>query len=660
MTTTRARLAADPLWQCLCPLWPNFGKVAPRLVVNRARQPLQPLCFARCKSDAEIQHYASRAKPDLREEKILGPLAGIARVAESAKPIRIKPGPTSIDYRSDSTQTLYDHLRSAAVDSDVRLCRFVAQLLVRERGERPSLLLYNALIRSNTSHDQGAAWKVDELLEQMQQDGIKPDIHTCHAVLKVLSVHVDHLLRADILEYMRRRWFELSEDGHHDVVSGLLREGLFEEALHRLDLMRERGLNVQSWLLDMAVYILCRANEISEAYRIMRLRYDHGELNISRSVWMYFLDKAAEARHHTATTLAWSSQVNLKYLQPSSGICLNVLATAARAADAVMATEVFTHLSKRGTAFQAIHYELLISTYLAAKPPDVKRAISILTIMALEKLEPTVHETRSLYLYLRAWPMLIPQALTTLRELHDQGRTIPIAALNLLIECYVHNRNLPEALKIYKQIHTFVPAEAGAKKTYANIDTFNLLLKGCRTTSPPDAQQASFLVSELLALRVVPTALTFDRLILVFVWAGMRAIESARESASTGDSPPNSKSGAEFIDWAMRHFEDMQALGWMPRFGTLEDLSVQLARLGDARCWDVLQAAEDGAKKVDGWQQKGHWARKNVERAWEKWQVAESELKGEGVAGDAAEVMSAVTDFDADGAPLKEKAVAAQ
>ena len=460
-----------------------------------------------------------------------------------------------------------------------------------------------------------------ELLAELEEDGLQADISTCHAVLKVLSVHVDHLLRTDVLDYMSRRWFQLTEDGEQDVAAGLFREGLFEQGLLRLDRTRQSGMHVRPWLLDMAVYMLCEANETGEAHRLMRWRVDSDELNLSRALWMFFLDKASEMRHHPATSLAWASQVNTDYINPSSGMCLNVLSTAAQAADAELATEVFTKLSQRGTTFQPIHYELLINTYLVADPPDVKRALSILTIMALEKIEPSISETRSLFKYLREHADLIPKAEDMLRELHEQGRKIPITALNLLIECYVHQDNLAGALNLYKQIHTFVPLAEGAKKTFANIETFNLLLKGChrgKGGDAPDEHQASFLVSELLALRIVPTALTFDRLIVTFANA---AEHKFKETAAIEDAEQRAQyeaKGKELLDWAFRHFQDMQRLGWLPRFGTLKMLSLALAEVGDVRCWDVVQAGEDHAADVDGWLDRGKFVRRQVEELLSK------------------------------------------
>ncbi|KXL46733.1 hypothetical protein M433DRAFT_65294 [Acidomyces richmondensis BFW] len=537
---------------------------------------------------------------------------------------------------NETTPYLYTRLHTLALHAQVRPCRELAEYLIKERKEKPDVYLYTSLILSNISHREGAAWRVAEYLEEMREIGLQPDVGCCHAVLKVLAVHPDHLLRADVLEYMRTRWMSVSEEGQHDVVAGLFREGSFEQALTNLDEMKNRGARVQTWLLDMAVYVMCAAGEVDEAYHIMRQRYEAGEFELSRTAWYVLLDQGSSYRHHPSTALAWKSQVNTGYLNPSSGICLNVLTTASQAGDAALAVDVFTRLSKRGTNFQPIHYQLLMECYLNQPKADLKRALTTLSIMALQKIEPTMDETRALFLYLRSNPHLVPEAFSILHELHEHGRKVPIAALNLLIECYVDQRNLSEALKIYKLIHTFIPATEAWKKTFANIDTFNLLFKGCRSASPPDEAQASFLVSELLALRLKPTPLTYDRLILVFLAASKHAIETSLACPNSESSEAQRKKGVELMDWACRHFTDMRGIsasashkseyartsvtsGWMPRFGTVEILATQLASLGDGRCWDVLQACEDcGEEGLEGWDAKGGHLRANVEKAWAK------------------------------------------
>ncbi len=92
----------------------------------------------------------------------------------------------------------------------------------------------------------------------------------------------------------------------------------------------------------MAVYILCDANELQEAYRIMRQRVDAAEQRISRTLWLFSLDGASANRHHAGTALVWKGQVEQQFINPPPGMCLNILATVARAADAQLATDVST------------------------------------------------------------------------------------------------------------------------------------------------------------------------------------------------------------------------------------------------------------------------------------------------------------------------------
>lgn len=347
MRTTKA--AFDPLWQCLCPSWTHTS-------VRRV-----PRCFNSGKllDVAHTGRFTPRAalSTSTRRRSQVQPVdsasADHGPVYHPLKSkIDIKPKPKAhrtLGLDHESTPDLYGRLQNAAAKGDVRECRAIADFLVAGRHERPNLQLYNALIQSNVSHEHGAAWRVSDLLDELQAGGLQMDVGICHAVLKVVAVHVDHLLRTDVLDYMQKRWYQLSDDGAHDVAAGMLREGRFEQALQQLDKMRQGNGRVDGWLWDMAVYALCDAEEIEEAFRIVRARYDSQTSLVSRAVWFYLLDKGSQARHYEATSLVWTSQVNQGYINPSSGICLNVLKTAARAGDAAMATEVFSHLSKRST-----------------------------------------------------------------------------------------------------------------------------------------------------------------------------------------------------------------------------------------------------------------------------------------------------------------------
>lgn len=107
---------------------------------------------------------------------------------------------------------------------------------------------------------------------------------------QALAVHSDYILRSEILKNMKERWYNLTTDGWHSLIVGLLRDGQYEMALDKLDEMQKQHLGIQPWLYDIFVYELCQAEEVEEALRILQYRVDHGDGNISANVWNYMLE----------------------------------------------------------------------------------------------------------------------------------------------------------------------------------------------------------------------------------------------------------------------------------------------------------------------------------------------------------------------------------
>lgn len=493
----------------------------------------------------------------------------------------------------ESTPILYEMARTAAGLGNTSDVKRIVEHLVRDRKEKPSLRLYSALILSNVNPSEGAAWRVASLLEEMVEEGLIMDVGICHDVLKVLSVHLDYLLRADILEYMRQRWLTLTPPGHQHVAAALFREGQLEMGLEKLDEMRDESIHIPPWLMDLATYLLAENGEFNDALRLLNDQIAFGDMNISSALWNFVLDHASAAFHYEATSYCWKSQVEPGYLNPPSGTCLNVLTTASRKGDAALATSVFHVMGKRGSIFTAIHYEQLLNTYLTTKPIDLRAALTVLTIMSTVKLEPNTTSTRALFNYLKSDKDKTFEAFEILTELNEAHRPVPIAALNLVIEAHVQHKDLHQALTIYKAMHTFEPLSAASDphKHLANVDTFNHLLRGCRrgmAEADADHDTAVFLVSEMIALNIKPNALTYDRLVLVCL-------------------------GAHKLDDAWRYFEEMEGLDMFPRLNTATVLAKELAAAGDKRCWDVLERVHD-LGMVQG------RIRLDIERAWAGWE----------------------------------------
>ena len=340
---------------------------------------------------------------------------------------------------------------------------------------------------------------------------------------------------------------------------GLVREQHFELALDALDQMHKEHIKIHSWLYDLVIYTLCSAEEFDSAINLMQRRISLGELYISASLWYYLLDTASRALHHRGTLFAYKARVESSYLNPPSGMCINILSTAARHGDIYLATSVLRTLGRRsGNPIQLHHYEALLETYMTAK--DLRTSFTLLTIMSAAGHPPTEASTRPIFTHLSQSPTLAATAVSVLEELREQDRPLPIQAVNVVMEAYISHRDLASALSTYKTLFKF------GDSLNPNTATFNLLLRGCSQAARKDL--AMFLVSEMVALKVAPDRLTYDRLMLVCL---------------------NSENS---IDDVWRYLEEMRDLGWWPRQGTAVALARRACARGDERIWRLVSAEQ--------------------------------------------------------------------
>ena len=267
----------------------------------------------------------------------------------------------------------------------------------------------------------------------------------------------------------------------------------------------------------------------------------------------------------------WRTQVTTNYLNPPSGVCLNVLATAARYGDPDLATEVFEVLGRRSTTFNLEHYELLLDAYVRAK--DLKTAMKVLVIMHKSGLNSEEESTRNLYDFFREKPSRILRAREIIIEMHDEREDIPLVALNCLIRALIETGDLTTGISVYKTIHELCSSKP-------NAETFNILFRGCR--DPVRMDLAMFLAAEMRALKVSPNHLTYDRLVLICTSAGA-------------------------LDDACKYHRELRTEGFTLRDGTMRRLLRCLGSTGDARAWDIV-------RELDG--RYGSEMRAIVEKAW--------------------------------------------
>lgn len=551
----------DGLWKCLRPAFSLSYPRNSHLLLNSLRSPTR---F--CAKSLQCLHQAKRRIS--QQAQPFGRVIGVAKE-------RLRPS------QSNTVDRLYDELNRQSSKIDfLRVYETVGEL-VRQHGEAPNRRLFLALILANTSAPHGSITEVLRLLQEMAENGIQPDSAVYHAVLKVdletlslnvkthcpsqvLAIHPDYLIRKKLLEEMRQRWFSISNDGWHDLIAGLVRDRQIELALDTFEFVRKEGINIQSWLQDMMVYILCDIEEFDEVLAIMRHRVSMGDLTISPTLWFYILDTASRSLHHTATLYVWRKRVETFYMNPPSGMCINILSTAARHGDFRLASDVCRILGNRRESLQLYHYESLLESYTVAS--DLKTALTILSVMTSSGIPPSASSVRPVYTLLRQTPSLLPSAVPILHQLREMDRPVPVTAVNVIIEAFVTRHDLDSAVETYKTLHLLCP-------TGPITATFNEVFLGCWQAARKDI--AMFLASEMVALNIVPDQLTYDRLILVCLRAA-------------------AKNGAEdAYDDAWRYFQEMRGLSWWPSRKTIIELLQAGAEKGDERVSSL--ASEEGS-----------------------------------------------------------------
>ena len=79
----------------------------------------------------------------------------------------------------------YQELRKLSLKGDYTNIKNCVNILVKERGQKPNLRLYDALLLANTDSQYGSAGEVARILDEIAAEGLSPDSATYHAALRV-------------------------------------------------------------------------------------------------------------------------------------------------------------------------------------------------------------------------------------------------------------------------------------------------------------------------------------------------------------------------------------------------------------------------------------------------------------------------------------------
>ncbi|KAL2061906.1 hypothetical protein VTL71DRAFT_7284 [Oculimacula yallundae] len=581
------RLPVDGLWRCLCPAIESIlgARYAPILqsrpilpTHNKTRRELN-------RPRTHLIHTTTRRRTQEghgrigglhRESHVLLPKSTASITPVSGRQVR---KPSIYKSREDlereerqheewsglSIPQLHDVLRKKRMER--RTYTEVAELveyLINIRGEKPALIHYDSLIRVNADAMLGSAVSIRNLLKDMEQSAVAPDSGLFHGALQALAVHPDYVLRAEIMQDMKERWLGLSPEGWHSLVVGLIRDRQYEVAMDKLDEMHSDGITVQPWLYDIVMFQLCEAEELDEAFILLKHRHENSRNEILPSVWYYLMDVFSSAFHYEGVKYIWKRRVEPEYMVLTDGMSIAILNLAARYFDTELATSAIRVLSGRHSALDAFHYEALLTAYAGAG--DLKTAFRVLVIMTKAGIEPDPSTTRPLFQIISASKELAKKAWTELEALVEDGHTLPVAAPNVVLEAHLVLGEVEEAIELYKSLHEI--CDSGP-----NTETFNVLLQGAARQERKSL--SLFLASEMRALKIKPDVITYDRLILACL-----------------QSEDDYEDAFKYLEEMVEVGADQPDGGWWMRRGTATLLINKCVKHSDTRAWDLLDEME--------------------------------------------------------------------
>lgn len=185
------RIVIDGLWRCICPSIDLFAfpQSNPSLQRSSIRQALRTTKRALSRPSRSLLSHPIHGKANVKlQGRSYGTVAETSgRTSSTTLSAVPKPTPSNSTLDDVPVAELHDTLRN--IDAKNGAYRSISDLvgyLIKSRGEIPSLLHYDALIRANADASKGSAEAVANLLREVKEENIIPDSSLYHNALRVI------------------------------------------------------------------------------------------------------------------------------------------------------------------------------------------------------------------------------------------------------------------------------------------------------------------------------------------------------------------------------------------------------------------------------------------------------------------------------------------
>ena len=287
---------------------------------------------------------------------------------------------------------------------------------------------------------------------------------------------------------MEQRWVGLNTNGWNDLIVGLLKENQLAIAVEKLQEMRSLDIFILEWIPPAVIHCLIANGEYAEAVRLLEQQTEDERETGQLNTWNLLLQAASQDHDHEVVSTVWRRAVKPEYLNPSSGICEDVLNTAAGVGDLDLASKVFRTLAERKDAAALEVCEPMLETYIQSN--RLSEAIELLCAMNDNGLVPSEAALRPVVeSCIRNSSIVNEDLLQTLRELTANDvsvkQTVPIELVNAIMEI---NLRSSEA----RQAKTLFDDRTSVCLTPPNMRTFRLLFHACRQLRDLDSALAYY------------------------------------------------------------------------------------------------------------------------------------------------------------------------
>lgn len=177
-----AKQAIEIFWYCLCPLSHGYTLRIPRAAWRRGPTVLKRRLNLQCQN--HTQNFALLHQVPLPWFPQTPSICGRRSLHQgpSFSPLEMR---TQDCMRKDDIERVYQRLHQTALEGNFPQTQACVNIILKERGEKPNIRLYGALLLASADHEFGSASEATSVFEEMVNEGIIPDSAIYHAVLRV-------------------------------------------------------------------------------------------------------------------------------------------------------------------------------------------------------------------------------------------------------------------------------------------------------------------------------------------------------------------------------------------------------------------------------------------------------------------------------------------